>query len=131
MRAGHLRGRGGQPQRVAVAAHRHRDVIVADTRSRLATAAATKRPFAERLQLFWSKSIGGANYSLFSNAEFDALCAEASDCTGRLFYHLLASSDRYLWDTRRVGNGAYVLRIRAYDISGNEGQRTVAFSVRN
>lgn len=31
-----------------------RELIVADARSRLATAAATRRPFAERLQWFWS-----------------------------------------------------------------------------
>jgi uncharacterized protein (DUF1800 family) len=32
----------------------YRETIVADTRSRLLTAAATQRPFAERLQLFWA-----------------------------------------------------------------------------
>ena len=37
----------------AVASH-YREVIVADARSRLATAALTQRPFAERLQLFWA-----------------------------------------------------------------------------
>jgi uncharacterized protein (DUF1800 family) len=37
----------------AVANH-YREVIVADVRSRLATAALTQRPFAERLQLFWA-----------------------------------------------------------------------------
>ena len=61
----------------------------------------------------------------------DALCAEASDCTGRLFYHLVVSGDRYLWDTRLVGNGAYLLTIRGYDISGNEGERTIRMTVRN
>jgi len=32
----------------------YREVIVADARSRLATAALTQRPFAERLQMFWT-----------------------------------------------------------------------------
>src|SRR5204862_8285933 len=32
----------------------YRETIVTDTRSRLLTAAATQRPFAERLQLFWA-----------------------------------------------------------------------------
>ena len=77
-------------------------------------------------QLFYAHFAAGSRPPLS-----DALCAEASDCTGRLFYHLLASGDRYLWDTRLVGNGAYVLTIRAYDISGNEGARTVPFAVRN
>ena len=77
-------------------------------------------------QLFYAHFAAGSRPPLS-----DALCAEASDCTGRLFYHLLASGDRYLWDTRLVGNGAYVLTIRAYDITGNEGERTVPFIVRN
>lgn len=77
-------------------------------------------------QLFYAHFAAGSRPPLS-----DALCAEASDCTGRLFYHLLASGDRSLWDTRRIGNGAYVLTIRAYDISGNEGERTVPFAVRN
>ena len=37
-----------------VLAGHYRDVIVADVRSRFVTAATTQRPFAERLQLFWS-----------------------------------------------------------------------------
>jgi uncharacterized protein (DUF1800 family) len=37
-----------------VLANHYRETIVADTRSRLVTAAATQRPFAERLQLFWA-----------------------------------------------------------------------------
>ena len=37
-----------------VLAGHYRDVILADGRSRLLTAATTKRPFAERLQLFWA-----------------------------------------------------------------------------
>ena len=35
-------------------AHLYREVIAADVRSRLLTAASTTRPFAERLQLFWA-----------------------------------------------------------------------------
>jgi len=37
-----------------VLAGHYRDVIVADARSRLVTAATTRRPFAERAQLFWA-----------------------------------------------------------------------------
>ncbi|MDX6631652.1 MAG: hypothetical protein QOH00_3898 [Gaiellales bacterium] len=63
----------------------------------------------------------------------DYLCsAEAvGACTGRLFYHLLVSDDRYLWDTRSVRDGTYELTIRAYDISGNVDERSVPLSVRN
>jgi hypothetical protein len=77
-------------------------------------------------QLFYAHFAAGSRPPLS-----DALCTEASDCTGRLFYHLLVSGDRYLWDTRLVGNGAYILTIRGYDISGNEGDRTVPLTVRN
>src|SRR5436853_4723170 len=37
-----------------VLAGHYREAIIADVRSRLATAAATQRPFAERLQMFWA-----------------------------------------------------------------------------
>jgi uncharacterized protein (DUF1800 family) len=37
-----------------VLAGHYREVTLADARSRFATAAATRRPFAERLQLFWA-----------------------------------------------------------------------------
>ena len=42
----------GTPTEPALAGH-YRETIVADVRSRLLTAATTKRPFAERLHLFW------------------------------------------------------------------------------
>ena len=62
----------------------------------------------------------------------DYLCTEAVGvCSGRLFYHLLVSDDRYLWDTRSVRDGAYTLAIRAYDISGNVDERSVPLTVRN
>jgi hypothetical protein len=61
----------------------------------------------------------------------DALCAEATDCSGRLFYHLLVSGEHYLWDTRTVGDGAYLLTIRASDIAGNEAERSVVLTIRN
>ncbi|MDX6618780.1 MAG: hypothetical protein QOK36_1166 [Gaiellales bacterium] len=62
----------------------------------------------------------------------DYLCAEtAGACSGRLFYHLLVSDDRYLWDTRSVRDGTYTLTVRASDIGGNVGTRSVPLSVRN
>ena len=59
------------------------------------------------------------------------VCHIAGDCDGRFFYHLLVSGNRYLWDTRLVRNGAYVLTIRAFDIGGNVGERSVPMTVRN
>ena len=48
-----------------------------------------------------------------------------------LFYHLLGSDDRYLWNTRLVRNGDYVLTLRAFDISGNADERQVMMTVNN
>jgi hypothetical protein len=60
------------------------------------------------------------------------LCAQiAGACDGRLFYHLIESDNRYLWDTRSVRNGRYMLTIRAFDISGNMDERSVPLTVRN
>jgi hypothetical protein len=60
------------------------------------------------------------------------LCVHAiGGCVGRLFYHLVVSDDRYLWDTRSVRDGAYELTVRAYDISGNMDERRMPLTVRN
>ena len=59
------------------------------------------------------------------------VCASPGACNGRFFYHLLVSDDRYLWDTRLVRNGDYVLTVRAFDISGNAGEREVPMTVSN
>jgi hypothetical protein len=62
----------------------------------------------------------------------DYVCGMAANaCAGRLFYHLLVSDDRYLWDTHSVRDGVYELTIRAYDVSGNVGERTLPLTVRN
>jgi hypothetical protein len=62
----------------------------------------------------------------------DFLCAHGyAGCAGRLFYHLIVSGGQYLWDTSSVRDGAYVLTIRAYDISGNEDEREVPMTVDN
>lgn len=44
----------GQPGRIAAPAFSLRDVVDEDLQSRLATAVGTRRPFAERLVLFWA-----------------------------------------------------------------------------
>jgi uncharacterized protein (DUF1800 family) len=61
-----------------VLAGHYRDVIVADARSRLLTAATTTRPFAERLQLFWANHFTvslakGATRGLVGAFERDAI----------------------------------------------------------
>jgi hypothetical protein len=62
----------------------------------------------------------------------DYLCVRTTGgCVGRLFYHLVLSDDRYLWDTRSVRDGAYQLTVRAFDISGNMDERQLPLAVRN
>ncbi len=61
-----------------VLAGHYREVIVADARSRLLTAATTTRPFAERLQLFWANHFTvslakGATRGLVGAFERDAI----------------------------------------------------------
>ena len=56
---------------------------------------------------------------------------DATGCAGRLFYHLIVSDDRYLWDTTAEQNGSYILTIRAFDISGNEDERSVPMTIKN
>jgi len=60
-----------------IAGH-YRETILADARSRLATAAATQRPFAERLQWFWANHftvslLKGATRGLVGAFERDAI----------------------------------------------------------
>ena len=59
------------------------------------------------------------------------VCTLPGGCNGRFFYHLLGSDDRYLWNTRLVRNGDYVLTLRAFDISGNADERQVMMTVNN
>jgi hypothetical protein len=61
----------------------------------------------------------------------NGVCAIPDGCDGRFFYHLLVADDRYLWDTRLIRDGDYVLTVKAFDISGNAGERSVPITVRN
>jgi uncharacterized protein (DUF1800 family) len=73
-----------------IAAH-YREVIVADARSRVQTAAQTARPFAERLQLFWANHFTvsltkGATRGLVGAFERDAIRP-----------HIAGSFEQLLW----------------------------------
>ena len=77
-----------------VLAGHYRDTIVADARSRLATAAATKRPFAERLQWFWANHftvslLKGSTRGLVGAFERDAI---RPNIAGRFETLLVAST---------------------------------------
>ena len=67
----------GQTAEQVLAGH-YRDTVLADARSHLLTAAATTRPFAERLQLFWANHFTvsltkGATRGLIGAFERDAI----------------------------------------------------------
>jgi uncharacterized protein (DUF1800 family) len=90
--------------------HRYREVIVADARSRLLTAATTTRPFAERLQWFWANHFTvslakGSTRGLVGAFERDAIRPNIAGS----FEQLLAASTthpamlRYLDNVQSAG----------------------------
>jgi uncharacterized protein (DUF1800 family) len=98
----------------------YREVIVADARSRLATAAATQRPFAERLHLFWTNHftvslLKGSTRGLGGAFERDAIRPHIA---GR-FETLLAAATthpamlRYLDNSQSAGPRSRVVALEA------------------
>ncbi len=98
----------------------YRDVILADARSRLATAAATQRPFAERLHLFWTNHftvslLKGSTRGLGGAFERDAIRPHIA---GR-FETLLAAAVthpamlRYLDNSQSAGPRSRVVAVEA------------------
>jgi uncharacterized protein (DUF1800 family) len=93
-----------------LAGNHYREVILADVRSRLVTAAMTRRPFAERLQLFWSNHFTvslakGSVRGLVGAFERDAI---RPNIAGSFETMLLASSThpamlRYLDNVQSAG----------------------------
>jgi uncharacterized protein (DUF1800 family) len=103
-----------------VLAGHYRDTIFADARSRLATAAATKRPFAERLQWFWANHftvslIKGSTRGLVGAFERDAI---RPNIAGRFETLLVASTThpamlRYLDNWLSAGPHSRVVAFEA------------------
>ena len=93
-----------------VLAGHYREVILADARSRLATAAASTRPFAERLQWFWANHftvsvLKGSTRGLVGAFERDAI---RPNIAGRFETLLLAATThpamlRYLDNSKSAG----------------------------
>src|SRR5438105_1132334 len=52
-------------------------------------------------------------------------------CGGTYWFRLFARPTAAYWDTRRVANGSYRLRVRAWDAAGNEAARTTRIAIRN
>ncbi|MDQ6683886.1 MAG: DUF1800 domain-containing protein, partial [Pseudomonadota bacterium] len=109
----------GMTSAQVVAGH-YRDVIVADARSRLATAATTVRPFAERLQWFWANHFtvsllkGGAR-GLVGAFERDAI---RPNIAGRFETLLVAATThpamlRYLDNSQSAGPHSRVVSLEA------------------
>ncbi|HEX2540068.1 MAG TPA: DUF1800 domain-containing protein [Caldimonas sp.] len=103
-----------------ILADHYRDVILADARSRLATAAATRRPFAERLHLFWANHftvslLKGSTRGLGGAFERDAIRPHIA---GR-FETLLAAATthpamlRYLDNSQSAGPHSRVVALEA------------------
>ena len=69
----------------------YRETIVADARSRLLTAAATTRPFAERLQLFW------ANHFTVSQAKGSARGLVGAFERDAIRPHIAGNFEALLW----------------------------------
>src|SRR5450631_3079656 len=102
-----------------IAGH-YREVIVADARSRLATAATTTRPFAERLQAFWTNHftvsvLKGSARGLVGAFERDAI---RPNIAGRFETLLLASTThpamlRYLDNSQSAGPHSRAVALEA------------------
>src|SRR5450432_519410 len=109
----------GMTAEQVIAGH-YREVIAADARSRLATAAATVRPFAERLQAFWTNHftvsvLKGSARGLVGAFERDAI---RPNIAGRFETLLLASTThpamlRYLDNWLSAGPHSRVVAFEA------------------
>jgi uncharacterized protein (DUF1800 family) len=105
----------------------YREVIVADARSRLATAAMTKRPFAERLQWFWTNHFTvsvqkGSTRGLVGAFERDAI---RPNIAGRFETLLYASTThpamlRYLDNWLSAGPNSRVVALEARRATRND-----------
>ena len=62
-----------------------------------------------------------------------AACLKARlvDCGARFWFRLFARPTSAYWDTRRVPNGSYLVRVRAWDAWGNAATATARVSIRN
>jgi len=109
----------GMTAEQVVAGH-YRDVLIADARSRLATAAATQRPFAERLQWFWANHftvsvLKGSTRGLVGAFERDAI---RPNIAGRFETLLVAATThpamlRYLDNWLSAGPHSRVVALEA------------------
>ncbi len=101
-----------------VLAGHYREVIAADTRSRLLTATRTARPFAERLQLFWANHFTvsltkGSTRGLIGAFERDAIRPHIAGSFEALLFASTTHPGmlRYLDNTQSAGpNSAFVAR---------------------
>ena len=52
-------------------------------------------------------------------------------CAGTTWLRPFSRFKHEYWNTHMVANGAYLLTVRAYDVAGNRGSRSVTVKVRN
>ncbi len=119
-----------------VLAGHYRDVILADARSRLATAAASTRPFAERVQWFWANHftvsvLKGSTRGLVGAFERDAI---RPNIAGRFETLLVASTThpamlRYLDNSQSAGPHSRVVAQEARRAANkDEGPRVTGIN---
>jgi hypothetical protein len=62
-----------------------------------------------------------------------ALCLklQPADCKGAYWFRLFARPTEAYWDTSRLANGNYRVRVKASDASGNPATATVRITIRN
>jgi hypothetical protein len=53
------------------------------------------------------------------------------DCDGITWLRPFSRFHLEDWDTRRVANGTYRVRVDGFDIAGNVGSKTIVVGVRN
>ena len=109
----------GMTAQQLIAGH-YREVTIADARSRLATAATTTRPFAERLQAFWTNHftvsvLKGSTRGLVGAFERDAI---RPNIAGRFETLLVASTThpamlRYLDNAQSAGPHSRIVALAA------------------
>jgi murein DD-endopeptidase MepM/ murein hydrolase activator NlpD len=52
-------------------------------------------------------------------------------CIGTYWFRPFSRFRQELWDTRKVANGQYEITVRAYDVEGNSGSKSVTVTVKN
>ena len=67
----------------------------------------------------------------YAPGTMQALCTKSHDCRGVYWFRLFARPTAAYWDTTRVGDGNYRLRVTAWDAAGNDASAASRIAIRN